>query len=119
MQYDNIDVTVNQMSITKNENEYSDYYGLYLLDISLVLKNNRKKAFKFSYDNVYIKTKGRGEKYDYTSLGNTILDVYSDVFYGETVIAGATKTIHIGFYVPYSLEEKKIYNVRRLGILQF
>lgn len=62
MQYDNIDVTVNQLTISKNENPYSDYYGLYLLDISLLLKNNRTKEFNFSYDNVYIKTEDRGEK---------------------------------------------------------
>ena len=92
---------------------------LYLLDISLHLKNNRTKEFNFSYDNVYIKTEDRGEKYDYTSLGDTMLDVYSDVFFGETIIAGASKTIHIGFYVPYTLQEKKYVMCVDWGILNF
>lgn len=57
--------------------------------------------------------------YDYTSLGDTVLDVYKDVFFGETIIAGASKRIHIGFYVPYTLQEKKYVMCVDWRILNF
>ncbi len=107
MPYEKIDITVNNLKCIKNNNPDSDRYGLFELTISFTLKNNKTKDFDFSFDDIYIKTADKGEKYEYTPTGKSLGNIISDYFLGEVIIAGATETYDILFYVPYSLEEKK------------
>ena len=107
MPYEEIDITVNSLQCIKNNNPDSERYGLFELTISFTLKNNKTKDFNFSFDNIYIKSADKGEKYDYTPTGENLGDIIGDYFLGEVIIAGATETYNINFYVPYSLEEKK------------
>lgn len=113
MPYEEIDITVNSVKCIKNNNTESDYYGLFDLTISFTLKNNKTKDFHFNFNDINIKTQDKGEKYDYTPS----IENLGSIFLGETIIAGASKTYNISFYVPYSLEEKKYIMCFDWGVL--
>ena len=105
MDYDNIDVTVNAITGQLNENSNSDYYGLLKLTVNFTCKNNSHEEFELSSSDFYIKTEDKGEKYETYSFSGEegLFD------FGDSIIAGATKTYDIEFYVPYMIEEGKKY----------
>lgn len=110
MPYDDIDITVTNIIQKPVQNEDSNS-PKYLMTISFSLKNNRKKEFKFSYDNIYIKIENRGEKYEYSpeSLGQAL--------FSETLMAGGSNNYDIRFYTPYPINEQKYIMYFDWGIL--
>lgn len=115
VRYEDIDITVTRITCQKNDNTSSDYYGLNEIKIYFTYKNVGTKDFDVRASDINIRTESKGEIYNYTefSATQTILDAFLD----ETIIAGAEKTYHITFYVPYSLEETKYTMLFDWGIL--
>lgn len=95
MSYDDIDVIVSGLS--EKIATSGEHSGNYILSVSVTLKNNRSKDFKFDYPETYIKTEDTGQKYE-VSYG-------FDYAFGDTIISGAKKDYVMNFYTPYSYKE--------------
>ena len=99
MQYDDISVTVNDVSETKSSNTY-------IILVKFILKNNTTEEQSFDDDCFDIRTEDKGEKY------NT-----QQVLFYQKVIAGASEEIWLEFRTPYSLIEKNYIMYFDWGLL--
>ena len=115
MRYEDIEITVTDVTSQRVDNEYSEYNGFNEIKIYFTYKNDGKEDFTVNPSNVTIKTEDKGEVYNYTSFSASkgILGIFSS----ETIIAGTDKTYNITFYTPYSLQAKKFSVVFCWGIL--
>ena len=103
--YEDIEICVTDVAASLRGDSNSEYAGLTELIITTTLKNKKKKDFSFKYQDFYIASED-GEKYDLTIYANTAGGAINNALFGETIIAGASRTFQLKCYVPYALEEK-------------
>ena len=103
---DDIDVTVNNITGQLYEGTNVNYQGLVKLTVNLTCKNNSKQEFEISSSDFHLKTMDTEELYDVHAFSGSSGVIFD---FGDDIIAGATKTYDIEFYVPHKLEDNKQY----------